>query len=277
MTKKVRRFKRPPVPDFEKEFEKRVEYKEQNVAGVHSWEVRADNLKEKPDLLFYVHGGGFMRPHNEYDTALSAEWAVKTGNLVVDVDYLLAPANPYPAAVNQIYDLVKYYSDNAAEIGFNRIILLGCSSGGNNVASVAMRAKESKDFEVALLITCYPPMDLVTDPADREDAELSHVPPEVAVQYNRQYADEETAKSPFVSMALAKPEELQGMPPLVMLTAGKDALHSEAETFAHHMMQAGNLVTIKRFLNSPHSFVAYLMGEWEQAHQLIVQQINDLD
>ena len=93
----------------------------------------------KPVLVF-VHGGAFMRGERRtgespfYDNIML--WAVRQGMVGVNMTYRLAPANPWPAAQQDIQAALKWVRENIAASGGDpsRIILMGHSAGAAHVA-----------------------------------------------------------------------------------------------------------------------------------------------
>ena len=61
---------------------------------------------EKRPVLVNVHGGGWTMPHTERDTYFCRRMAVRTGCLIFDADYVLAPEYPYPAALEELEALL---------------------------------------------------------------------------------------------------------------------------------------------------------------------------
>lgn len=55
-------------------------------------------MTKKLKAIVVAHGGGFCKGHKEADLYFSAILADQTGYEVWDLDYKLAPKNPYPAA-----------------------------------------------------------------------------------------------------------------------------------------------------------------------------------
>ncbi|MBI1696285.1 alpha/beta hydrolase [Lactobacillus crispatus] len=267
------------IPEKRKVFLEKVIYHKKEAVGMPFYQVIPNKLNEKHGLIIVAHGGGFCKGHKQADLFFATMIADKTGYEVWDVDYKLAPQYPYPAAFNQIYDLVKYAYQNAVKLNFdqNDLILMGNSAGGNLVIAAALKANQTQDFKVKLLNANYPPLDLATDPADKPEAEKSYIPYACSREYNRMYADADAARTPYVSPVRASEKMLAGFPQLLMITAGQDALHNEGEDFAFKCMIAGSLVTIKKFEHSEHSFMVNCLGdEWQDACALVVRTINNL-
>lgn len=274
---------RREIPESQAAYIDKVNIEERTIETRHGetkfFYVTNKEQKENVPLIITVHGGGFCRGHNKGDMAFSSMLSFNTGAIVLDVDYKLAPDFKFPVPYEEVYDLAKWAYNNAEELGVDKskIVLCGNSSGGNIVAAVALEVAAKKEFEVRLQIIDYAPMDLHTDPADKKEAYKSYVPFEQARAYNALYVSAEEAKDPHVSMVFATKEMMQDLPEALVITAENDSLHNELEEYAFMMMEAGVKVTIKKFLNSNHGFIVFCMGDqWQEAHKLIIDTINNL-
>ena len=284
IAKKIREsVKNKPMSEYQKGYMEQVTVKECELETRHGktkyYHVEGKNREDNSTLVVVIHGGGFCKGYSEVDAAFSAMIAVETNSLVLDVDYKLAPEYPFPVAFEETYDVVKWAYENAEKLGIDKskIVLCGSSAGGNIAAAVAMKAVETKDFEIKLQVLNYPALDLYTDPAEKSEAEKMYVPFEQARQYNSLYASsKEEAQNPYVSPVFATEDMLKGLPDTVFLTGGLDTLHTEAEKYAYMMIEAGVKVTIRRFLNSEHAFTVHCTGEWLEAHKMIAKSIRDL-
>lgn len=98
----------------------------------------AGSVGGKRPVLLFVHGGGFTRgdKHGAFQPDNMTLWAAKQGMVGVNIDYRLAPANPWPAAAKDLASAIAWTRANAARFGGDpdRIILFGHSAGANHVA-----------------------------------------------------------------------------------------------------------------------------------------------
>ncbi|OBR95519.1 carboxylesterase NlhH [Clostridium ragsdalei P11] len=242
----------------------------------HIYIVSPKENKKVYPLYINLHGGGFVREYQKRDTLLSSKIASKLGCKVISVDYKLAPEHPFPSALNECYDIVKWAFDNAADLSVDRdrISVGGHSAGGNLTAAIAIMANQSKDFKIKLQILDYAFLDAATDPKDKiTDKDV--IPVDRMRAFNSLYIENEKDKSnPLVSPVFATKEMLTGLPPALVITAGKDCFRFEGEKYAMMMVEVGTEVKIKRFLNSKHGFVENCREEFKEAQKLIIETLS---
>lgn len=92
-------------------------------------------------VLLFVHGGGFTRgdKHGDFYPDNITLWAAKNGMVGVNIDYRLAPKDPWPAGAKDLASAIAWTKANIARFGGdpNRIVLFGHSAGANHVADYA--------------------------------------------------------------------------------------------------------------------------------------------
>ncbi|CAL1713861.1 unnamed protein product [Somion occarium] len=100
-------------------------------------------------LLVWYHGGGYCVGSSDLDDGFLRVVAVKTGVVVINVEYRLAPVFPFPTGVNDAYAALKWAAENATRLSASPsrgFIVAGLSAGGNFSASVAIRARDDPFF-----------------------------------------------------------------------------------------------------------------------------------
>lgn len=209
-------------------------------------------------VYFDVHGGGFIMGYPENDDAFCQRVCDTLKIMVINIDYRLAPEYPCPADKEDVYDVIQYVRDHAAEFGIDpeRMAVGGHSAGANISAVVAKWAKEGNDFSLRCQILDYPPMDVQTNAYQKFYTEGA-IPPQVADMYNDCYIDRAHAGDSDCSPIYCSDEELMGQCPAVVLTCEIDSLRDEGEEYALRLMKAGVEVTAKRFLGVPHGFTMH--------------------
>jgi acetyl esterase/lipase len=99
-----------------------------------------DNLSGPAPVFIYIYGAGFVGGNKRgadspfYDNFML--FAAQTGMVGVNAAYRLAPANPWPAGIEDVAAVVRWVRQNIASHGGDpqRIFLVGSSSGAALVA-----------------------------------------------------------------------------------------------------------------------------------------------
>lgn len=109
-------------------------------------------------LVVVIHGGSWRGGDRRQLPKLNsylADW----GYVVVSIDYRLAPAHPYPAALADVTAAVAHLKARAAALGIDstRIVLLGRSAGGH---LALLAAYTRRDPAIRGAVSYYGPTDL---------------------------------------------------------------------------------------------------------------------
>jgi acetyl esterase/lipase len=118
-------------------------------------------------LVVCIHGGGWISGERSMMHEVALDLASQ-GFAAACPDYRLAPLHPYPAAVEDVFEFVRFIRKAAADLGIaaDRIGVLGNSAGGH---ISAMLATASDDARVEAAVAICPLTDL-TDPVQRHFA-----------------------------------------------------------------------------------------------------------
>ncbi len=119
----------------------------------------AKPAKPRPVLLF-VHGGGFVRGDKKTTDNMVA-WGVNNGMVGVDINYRLAPKNPWPAGGQDLASAIAWTRAHIAEYGGDpdHIIIWGHSAGANHVADYVahkeLQGPEAKGVKGAIILSPF--------------------------------------------------------------------------------------------------------------------------
>ncbi|KAF2102044.1 alpha/beta-hydrolase [Rhizodiscina lignyota] len=119
-----------------------------------------------------IHGGAFLGGIAEYNADFASIVAQRTGAVVVCPQYRCAPAHPFPAAIDDIDDLMKWLVRNA-EQKFHanpKIMTMSGHSAGGNLVLAACQQEEfhgQSDTAVKAAVTFYAAIDLRLEPRNK--------------------------------------------------------------------------------------------------------------
>lgn len=203
--------------------------------------VQADGGRELPLLIFF-HGGGFvfgdLATHDHSCRRLCNE----AGAIVAAVAYRLAPEAPFPAAAEDAVAAARWALQQAAGLGgaTDQVFVVGDSAGGNLAAVAALALQKESGTKLAGQILIYPVTDLRdgTYPSRVESATGYGLTQATMEWFRSLYAPSlEQQEHPYASPLAA--DDLRGLPPALVITAGFDPLRSEGEAYAHRLKEAG--------------------------------------
>jgi acetyl esterase len=223
--------------------------------------------KEITPVYFDLHGGGFILGTADMDEAMNVEVNRKVGCKIISIEYAKAPEFPYPAAVNQVYAVVKKIFEDAEKYAIDphRMAIGGHSAGGNLSTVTCMKAIKEGEFQFVCQILDYPPLDLATSALDKPQPE-GCIPPKVAAIFDACYVDPLYAKDPYVSPVYATLQELHGLPPVLLILAGRDSLYDEGLKYSHRLAEAGVLTECVDYPHAVHGFTLNPSSDTTDAH-----------
>ncbi len=110
------------------------------------YRARAPARSGPSPVVLYIHGGGFRILSKDTHWMMGLRFA-RHGNLVFNIDYRLAPAHPFPAAIEDACAALLWVRENAARYGGDpdRIVLAGESAGANLATALAIAACFRRD------------------------------------------------------------------------------------------------------------------------------------
>ncbi len=226
------------------------------------WPEAPDKTAPKPVLLLF-HGGGWTIGDMDTHENVCRYYCAHGDLIVLNVGYRLAPEHKFPAGVEDCFAAVTWASEHAAEIGGDarRIAVTGDSAGGNLSAVVCQMAKARGGPEIAFQALIYPATDMRASAYDTYPSRTAFSEGYfltrgdmdwLADMYFNSAAD---AEDPRVSPMLT--EDLSGLPPALVVTAGFDPLRDEGKAYADRLAAAGVAVEYKCFDTTIHGFFSF--------------------
>lgn len=203
--------------------------------------------------IVYMHGGGWVTGDLETSHPPAATLAAASHCRVLSVDYRLAPEHPFPAALDDVMQVVGWA---AAQGG--PVLVAGDSSGGNLAAAATLRARAAGGPAIAGQILIYPALDpaMVSD-SHRENSALNYIlTTEDMRWFWNHYAGAVAHKDMLAAPALAA--TLEGLPPAFVAVASHDVLRDEGIAYADRLRAAGVDTETHLYEGMVHGFVAFL-------------------
>lgn len=207
--------------------------------------------------LVYFHGGGFVIGDLDTHDVLCRELSNAGGCAVVSVDYRMGPENRFPAAVDDCLAVTRWVSQQAGALGIDaaRLAVGGDSAGGNLAAVVAIAARDGGGPAIAWQLLIYPATDQRRiAPSHTTNAQGYLLTADSMRWYHDHYIDDTKHDLDWRASPLLC-EDLSGLPPSLVLTAGYDPLRDEGIQYAQRLTEAGSRATHLSFERQIHGFI----------------------
>jgi acetyl esterase len=216
---------------------------------------------EPAPLLVFYHGGGWTIGDLDTHDAFCRLTCRDADVHVLAIDYRLAPEHLAPAAVDDAYAAFRWAHEHAGDLGAipGKVAVGGDSAGGNLAAVVSQLARDDErpgGPKPVLQWLIYPRTDFTAKTRSMSlfaDGFVltKHDMDWFETQYLRGSGVEPT--DPRVSPLLA--DDLSGLPPALIATAGFDPLRDEGDRYAAALRAAGTPVDLRSIGSVTHAFV----------------------
>jgi len=219
-------------------------------------------------VLLYFHGGGFVVGGLDTHDNVCQRLAAESGWTVVSVDYRLAPEHPFPAPLEDAYAALEWVHDHRETVGGDGTVAVGGDSAGANLsAGVSLVARDVEwdvttdetGPEIAHQVLYYPVCGSPFEeyPSREANAEGYFLERDTIEWFDDQYVQSDVHhRNEYLAPLLC--DDLSGLPPATLVTAGFDPLRDEGDAFAAALEADGVDVSHARYDAMIHGFVSFL-------------------
>ncbi|TAH67167.1 MAG: alpha/beta hydrolase [Rhodopseudomonas palustris] len=227
-----------------------------------------------PGLVFF-HGGGWVAGDLDSHDAVCRCIADSGELIVVAVHYRLAPEHKFPAAVEDAIAAAKWVSFNAHVLKIDpaKLFVGGDSAGGNLAAVVSIEARDRADPMFAGQVLICPATDFALSHPSHSEAETSVLTTHSLIRWFRDHYLSADHDAHDWRASPAQVDDLAGLPPTYIVTAGADPLRDEGQDYAKRLEQAGVAVVHRSFPGQFHGFVT--MGKLLPQANVAIAEIGD--
>ena len=216
-------------------------------------------LTGEPKVVVFIHGGGHLSGSVEVYDPVARHLAMATGNIVVSVDYRLAPENPYPAGLSDAKAVIENVWSllDSQHIPYTRqLTLIGDSGGGAFSTTLAAYFSREQPGFIHRLVLIYPSLDYTLNwPSVQENGAGKLLDESKIRWYFQQYFHNEEDRKQTSPLYLPLSQDF---PPTLVVSGGLDPLRDENFAFVARLQAEGIPVQHVHFPGMTH---AYLMLE----------------
>jgi acetyl esterase len=211
-------------------------------------------------VVVYLHGGGWVLGSSVTHDLLPRRLAIGANAVVAFVEYSRAPEAKYPTQNEQSYATAQWIIRQGTSGGFDttRIAVAGDSAGGNMATVLAIMAKERGDVRFVHQSLYYPMTDANAEESEslRRFKDGPYGSAEGLEWFWSSYlADQELRSEITVSPLRATLNDLEGLPPALIIVDENDVLRDQGEAYADKLRNAGVPTTSVRFNGTIHDFM----------------------
>ena len=216
---------------------------------------------EPRQVIFYIHGAGWVFGSFHTHEKLVRELACRTNSLVVFPEYSLSPEAKYPTAINQCYhilcNLQTLLEPQYACLLAKHLTVAGDSVGGNMATVMTLMAKYRSGPAICRQLLFYPVTNAYFDTASYRQFSCGYYLYRAGMQWFwQQYLSNPAERHQITASPLcATIEQLTGLPEAMIINGEADVLRDEGEAYGRKLRQAGVKVTALRVQGTIHDFV----------------------
>ncbi len=202
-------------------------------------------------VFLHLHGGGYVMGDPAGSRGFTLALAQATGGPVVSVEYRLAPAHRFPAAVDD--GILAYRALIESGVPAQRVAIGGESAGGGLAVAVLLAARGAGLPMPACLVALSPWANLKCEGAAYED--LHGRDPLLTRQALLEMAGEYLgAADPRLGLASPALADLRGLPPMLIQVGAEEVLLDDAHALAAQARLGGVEVELEVWPEMIHVF-----------------------
>ena len=213
---------------------------------------------DKPPLLIYAHGGGFMQGSLPSWDAMLRELVRGSGVAALSVDYKLAPEHRFPVAFDEMVAMIRLAAREGAGFGIDprRLAVGGDSAGANLALAAALALRDAGERALSFQLLIYGCYSTDTESASWQrfgrGAGLSQT--QMRWIWETYLKRPEQQRDWRAAPILAEPA---GLPPAHLVVGALDPLLDDSNALASRLKKAGVPCELIVYDGINHGFIRY--------------------
>lgn len=220
---------------------------------------RPENQDSSAPLIVYAHMGGGVIGDLETCHAFCSILARIVRTAVISVDYHLAPDHKFPAGLEDVLAAYRWARDNTARFGAAPAppAIGGDSMGGNFAAIVAQEMARKGEPQPAAQILIYPAVDVASETPSMTTYADAYPLTRATMDWFMGHYMSADADPADPRLSPDRTEDVSGLAPAIIATAGFDPLVDQGEAYAKRLQAAGVPVLYRCYDSLAHGFTAF--------------------
>ncbi|HKI73628.1 MAG TPA: alpha/beta hydrolase [Pseudomonadales bacterium] len=221
-------------------------------------------------VLVHLHGGGYVFMGLDTHRETCCRLAEAARMRVLNVDYRLAPENPFPAALDDATSCYRWLIDEGYDPA--KIAVGGDSAGGGLSLALLMNARNLGLPLPAccVMISPWTDLSLSGDSMRRNAAADPMLSREALERWAGFYLGKRDRRAPLASPLFG---DLSGLPPIMIQVGSAEVLLSDAERVADKIRETGGQVSLEVWPGMFHVF--HLMAARVPEGKQVIARIGE--
>ena len=232
-----------------------------NLGTIHVYCIYPANIVGTPNVIFYIHGAGWVFGSLHTHKKLVHELAARTNSVLIFPEYSRSPEAKYPIAIEQCYHVLSrlplIFHRLRLDVNFSTLTVAGDSVGGNMATVMTILAKYRNGPKIHKQLLYYPVTNACFDTESYQMFAVDYyLYREGMIWFWDQYTTCEEDRNQITASPLrATKEQLCGLPDAMIINGEADVLRDEGAAYARNLREAGVGVTHLRVQAIIHDFV----------------------
>lgn len=245
------------------------------INGVKVRYYQPQSVDDQCATVLFAHGGGWYLGSLDSHSSFCADVAYQCQVKVIAVDYRLAPESPFPAGLDDCYQVYQ------ALIAEGVVpLLMGDSAGANLMAALTLRCKSDGVAQARGQVLIYPalaPIDTLPSHQSLKDAPLLssdsvHFCFDTYTAFASKPDDEQLPAEIFPLLA----QSLESLPPAAIFAAQYDPLIDDAEHYTKRLNDGAVKANCKVINGAVHGAL-HAIGRTREADVLLQSICEAID
>jgi acetyl esterase len=213
---------------------------------------------DKPPLIIYAHGGGFMQGSLSSWDAMLRELVRQSGVAALSVDYRLSPEHRFPVAFDEMVAMARLAAREGSGFGIDpqRLAVGGDSAGANLALAAAVALRDAGERALSFVLLIYGCFSTDTESESWQ-------------RFGRGAGLSQTQMRWIWETYLERPEQqrdwraaplladLKGLPPSHLVVGNLDPLLDDSQRLAARLNEAGVPCELQVYEGLNHGFIRY--------------------
>lgn len=231
-------------------------------AGVVRLRFYRHRTGPRAPVVLYFHGGGFALNSIDTHDRLLRLLAIQSSVAICAVGYSLAPERRFPHQLNEAIAVIRWLSGAAEALGIDpqAVALAGDSAGANLALASALALRDRGESPVVRLVLLYGMYAAEFDSVSHRrygGGEYGLTTERMCWFWRSYLSDESQRGHPYAAPLCA---DLRGLPPTLIIAAGRDCLRDDSLRLAHKLQAAAVPHVLSCYQDAPHSFMQLSRG-----------------